>query len=303
MSPQELRDLMSTTDWDIMFVSDSPYKYKTFRRKQDRRTYPAQLEFGLKNGLTLPGGLNPGQQVTLLLDRIALPYYGLSSFDDLPTPFRCVATDLNKSEPVVLGKGPLAQAMRATMAIPGVFTPVNYDDWLLVDGGALNNIPANVVKQMGADIVIAVNVGADVAPNPAAKEAQDSLLTLLGRTIDAMMTAGVRAGLKDADLIIDPDLVGLDSMAWRRSGDLADRGVQAAEAMKEKLLPYALGEEEYRAFVDGARSEAAHDAALAEPRDRDRRLRRGGGSTSPTRCRGTSAGRSTGSACRRTSSA
>ena len=76
------------------------------------------------------------------------------------------------------------------MAIPGVFTPVNYEDWLLVDGGALNNIPANVVKQMGADIVIAVNVGADVGDRTA--EDEDSLVTLLGRTIDTMMTAGVR---------------------------------------------------------------------------------------------------------------
>jgi NTE family protein len=249
MSPHELRELMASVDWDIMFVSDSPYKYKTFRRKEDRRTYPAQLEFGLKHGIALPGGLNPGQQVTLLLDRIAMPYYGLSTFDDLPTPYRCVATDLNKAEPVVLGKGPLSQAMRATMAIPGVFTPVNYDDWLLVDGGALNNIPANVVKQMGADLVIAVDVGADVDTTPGSAKAQDSLITLLGRTIDTMMTVGVRAGLKDADLIIDPDLRGLDSMSWRQSGDLADRGLQAAEAMKEKLLPYALGEDEYRAFA------------------------------------------------------
>jgi NTE family protein len=247
MSPGELRELMASVDWDVMFVADSPYKYKTFRRKQDRRLFPGQLELGLKNGVALPGGLNPGQQVTLLLDRIALPYYALERFDDLPTPYRCVATDLNKSETVVLGKGPLAQAMRATMAIPGVFTPVNYENWLLVDGGALNNIPANVVKELGADVVIAVDVSADA--DPAARRGEDSLLTLLGRTIDTMMTASMRTGLKAADVILDPDLKGLDSMAWRRSGDLADRGVEAAERMKEKLLPYALGEEEYRAFM------------------------------------------------------
>jgi NTE family protein len=261
LSPKELRDMMAAVDWDMMFVADSPYKYKTFRRKEDRRAFPTQLEFGLKHGFTLPGGLNPGQQVTLLLDRIALPYGALATFDDLPTPYRCVATDLNKSEVVVLGKGPLAQAMRATMAIPGVFTPVNYENWLLVDGGALNNIPANVVKQMGADVVIAVDVSADVEPPP--QRGSDSMLTLLGRTIDAMMTAGVRAGLKDADIIVDPDLKGLDSMSWRRSGDLADRGVDAAERLKEKLLPYALGEEEYRAFL--AEREKKRQTATAAP--------------------------------------
>ena len=74
MSPQEIQDLMNEVDWDLMFIADSPYKYKTFRRKQDKRAYPSQLELGLKGGITLPGGLNPGQQIALLLDRIALSY-------------------------------------------------------------------------------------------------------------------------------------------------------------------------------------------------------------------------------------
>ena len=77
-----------------MFLADSPFQYKTFRRKQDKRAFPSQLEFGLKHGFTLPAGLNPGQQMALLLDRIAMPYYDIASFDELPTPFRCVATDL-----------------------------------------------------------------------------------------------------------------------------------------------------------------------------------------------------------------
>ena len=93
----------------------------------------------------------------------------------------------------MLGKGPLAQAMRATMAIPGVFTPVNYENWLLVDGGALNNIPADVVREMGADVVIAVDVSADVPAVPR-KPGDDSLLILLSRTLDAMMKAGARLG-------------------------------------------------------------------------------------------------------------
>src|SRR6187401_1576428 len=185
MTPDEIAQLMRTTDWDAMFISDSPFKYKTFRRKQDKRAYPSQLELGLKGGITLPGGLNPGQQIALLLDRIALSYADMESFDDLPTPFRCVATDLTNAEAVVLGRGSLAQAMRATMAIPGVFTPVNYENWLLVDGGALNNIPADVTKKMGANTVIAVNVGADSATEA---QTQGSLVALLGRTIDTMMT-------------------------------------------------------------------------------------------------------------------
>ncbi len=248
MTPAEIRALMNETDWDIMFLPDSPFRYKTFRRKEDRRAYPAQLEFGLKGGFRLPSGLNPGQQVALLLDRIALPYPELASFDELPTPYRCVATDLRKGEPVVLGKGSLAQAMRATMAIPGVFTPVNYENWLLVDGGALNNIPADVVRAMGADIVIAVNVAAD----PDDKEEQErieSLFALLGKTIDTMMSTGTRKALEAADVIIDPDLKGLTSADWRRSDDLADRGKAGAEAQSAAISRYALSPEAHAQFM------------------------------------------------------
>src|SRR4029077_9188856 len=100
-----------------------------------------------------------GQQVDLLLARIAAPYYGLARFDDLPTPFRAVAVDLVKGEKVVLSDGSLATALRATMSLPGIFPPVERDGRVLVDGGALNNIPADVVKSLGATEVIAVDVG------------------------------------------------------------------------------------------------------------------------------------------------
>ena len=245
MTPAEIRALMKAADWDLMFLSDSPYKYKNFRRKQDKRDFPAQLEFGIKHGISLPGALNPGQQVALMLDRIALPYGDLKSFDDLPTPFRAVATDLRKGDVVVLGRPPLARAMRATMSIPGVFAPVNWDDWLLVDGGVLNNIPADVVRKLGADIVIAVNVGADAGDE---KEQTASLFALLGKTIDTMMTTSTRRSLESADLIIDPDLKGLTSMSWRVSDDLADRGYQAAQAMDGKLQGYAITADAHAAF-------------------------------------------------------
>ena len=242
MTPAEIKELMKTADWDLMFLSDSPYKVKTFRRKQDKRDFPSQLEFGLKHGITLPGALNPGQQVALMLDRIALPYGDLKSFDDLPTPYRAVATDLRKGGVVVLGRPPLSRAMRATMSIPGVFAPVNWDDWLLVDGGVLNNVPADVVRQLGADIVIAVDVGADVGDE---KEQTASLLALLGKTIDTMMTTSTRRSLESADLIIDPDLKGLTSTSWRLSDDLADRGYKAASALEGKLQGYAMAPDAY----------------------------------------------------------
>ena len=131
LSPDEIQALMKDADWELMFLADSPFRYKTFRRKEDARAFPAQIDFGLKGGLKLPSGLNAGQQIELLLDHIALPYYEIRDFDALPTPFRCVATDIRKSEPLVMGSGSFARALRATMAIPAVFTPVALDDGVL----------------------------------------------------------------------------------------------------------------------------------------------------------------------------
>ncbi len=245
MSSAELEALMQETDWDLMFLADTPFRYKTFRRKEDARAYPGQIDFGLKNGLTLPAGLNAGQQVQLMLRRIAYPYYDLTSFDDLPTPFRSVSADLRTSDQVVMDSGSLASAMRATMAIPGVFTPVERDGRLLVDGGTLNNIPADVARNMGADVVIAVNVGTSSEP----AEAPSNMFAILGATLSTMMNAGIKTALKQADIVVAPDMKGLDGMAWRSSDELIRRGYAAAEAAKDQLLRYAVDEATYAAWT------------------------------------------------------
>jgi len=130
------------------------------------------------------------------------------------------------------------------MAIPGVFTPVAVDDLLLVDGGTLNNVPADVTRSMGADAVIAVNVGAatDGAPEP------ENLFDVLGQSMDMMMAAGVDRAIASADVIVSPDLRGLTGLDFRRSEELADRGYAAAEAMRDALLPYAVDAAAYQAW-------------------------------------------------------
>ena len=242
LSPDEIEALMKKADWDLMFLGDSPFRYKTFRRKEDARAFPGMLDFGLKGGFKLPSGLNAGQQVELLLDTIALPYYGVKNFDELPTPFRCVATDIRAGEPIVMSDGSFARALRATMSIPAVFTPVVLDNRLLVDGGTLNNVPADVVKAMGAQVAIAVNVSSSTDESPGTPS---TIFAVLGQTLDSIMTIGTRQALKSADLIIVPNLKGLSGGAWRRVDDLIAKGYEAAEASSAALLPYQVDEAAY----------------------------------------------------------
>jgi len=256
MSAQELRDLIVTTDWDTMFGSTS-FPFKNLRRKEDARSYPSRLEFGLKRGIVPPSALNDGQQVDLLLARIAAPYYALETFDQLPTPFRVVAVDLRAAEKVVLDRGPLATALRATMSLPGVFPPVERDGRVLVDGGALDNVPADVVRSMGASTVIAVDVG--VPPG----EVDLSLFGLIGGTVDTMMRAATRLALKDADLTIAVDVGGFGSLDWRRADELIARGYQAAESHRAELIKYRVSDEEWQRWL--ASRQARRRTALPDP--------------------------------------
>ena len=248
MSADELTALLHGTDWDEMFGFSS-FRFKNMRRKEDARAYPARIELGLKQGLALPAALNSGQQVDFLLTRIAGPYGVLASFDDLPTPFRAVAVDLVTAQQVVLDEGSLASAMRATMSLPGIFPPVERDGRVLVDGGALNNVPADVVRRMGADVVVAVNVGfmGDT------QAVSGSLFGLMTQTIDVMMQASTRASMKSADIVINPSLDAFTSLDWRRSAELAAAGYQAAEALRDRLLPLAVGEAEWTEYQERRR--------------------------------------------------
>jgi len=249
MDAAELDTMLGDINWDEMFGS-SDFKFKNIRRKNDNRAYPSRLEFGIKKGIVPPTSLNDGEQVELLLGRIAGPYYDVDNFDDLPTPFRAVAVDLVTATQVVLSRGSLPQAMRATMSLPLIFPPVDMDGRVLVDGGAMNNVPANVVKAMGADKVVAVNVG----------ELGDSegvsytMLGLAGATLDAMMRASTKSSINAADVIINVPLKSFGSLDWRRSRELIEEGYKAAEAMRDQLLPLAVSEADYAAWQQARQS-------------------------------------------------
>jgi NTE family protein len=246
MDAAALDDMLKRINWDEMFGA-SNFAFKNIRRKADARAYPSRLEFGVKRRIVAPTALNNGEQVDLLVGRIAAPYYAAATFDELPTPFRAVAVDLLSASPVILDRGPLASAMRATMSLPLIFPPVQLDGHLLVDGGVMDNVPADVVRRMGATRVVAVNVG-DLTDR---EKVDSSMFALAGATLDAMMRANTKVAIKDADVIINVPLASFGSLDWRRSPALIDEGYKAAEAMRDVLLPLAVSEAEYARWTAG----------------------------------------------------
>ncbi len=250
MTAADIRELLHNADWDLIFSGGAPYSLKEFRRKQDSRQYQVKLELGLRHGFSLPSSLDSGHFVGLMLSRIALPYSTLPSFDALPIPFRCMATDLEEGELVTLDHGSLGLAMRATMAIPGVFAPVDWQGRLLVDGGLLNNVPGDIVRAMGADVVIAVDVGEALKNRDQLRSALDQA----SQSLTVMIQHGATHGLNDADIIIRPDLQSVGSTDWRKSDAIADRGAAAAAEHASELMTLALSEEDWQAHLEEIRA-------------------------------------------------
>ena len=244
MSVDELEALLTQTDWDEMFGSTA-YRYKSVRRKEDARAYPSHLEFQMRRGFALPVALNNGQQVDLLLARIGGLYGDLPTFDSLPTPFRTVAMDLRTSEAVVLDSGYLSTAMRATMSLPGIFPPIETGPWVLVDGGPMNNVPADVVRTLGADVVVAVTVGS----NTDTSSVSFSVFGLMNNTTAAMMRANTRRGIASADIVINPRVQHFSGLDWRRGRQLEKAGYDGAQAARAELLPLAVDDATWRQYL------------------------------------------------------
>ncbi len=264
LSPAEVQTFAEDIDWDTVFLNDTPFKNKTWRRKEDARRFPAQIEFGLKRGLISPTGLNSGREVDSVIDGLTFPYDLVTDFDQLPTPMRLVAADTRKAEVVVMGSGNLSDAMRATMSLPGIFPPVALGDQLLVDGGTLNNVPADVVRAMGADFVIAIDVGGGAeAAEAATQEAKNAptLFSVMGAAIDTMMRSATNRALKETDLLIVPKILPYGGMSWKDSRALAQRGYEAAEAHREALLKHQMDETTYAAW-QAARQARRRSAAF-----------------------------------------
>jgi NTE family protein len=248
MSAEEIQKFAETIDWDATLLPEPTYRQLGYRRKQDRRDYQIVAALGLKHGLNGPNGFSSGHGIGLLLDRIAFPASGIASFDDLPIPFRCVATDMLSGDRVVMRDGSLATAIRASMAIPGVFTPVEINGRVLADGGMVENIPVEALREMDPDPVAVIAVDLRV---PLGEPRQlESLTGVLSRALDVTLLQNERRSLALANSIITVDTAGFSISDYVRLQDLIRLGYQSAASQAAGLQTYAIKDEaEWRQYL------------------------------------------------------
>lgn len=253
-SPKEIHETVATTDWDAILYDRLRYRDLDFRRREDLRTHPNTLEFGIISGLHLPAGLNSGHHVGLLLDRLALPYSTLRNFDDLPIPFRCVGVDLVTRRQKTFGQehiyrdGQLSTALRATMSVPGIFSPVRDEDKVYVDGGVLDNLPVEVARQMGAEIVIAVHL------QSRALGAQETLsaIDVVKHSAEVVISANEARSLEKlqkADIAVIADVSKYSLSEYGKYQELITQGRSAAESKASLLQLLSVSPEEWKEYA------------------------------------------------------
>jgi len=245
MSADQLHEVIAGIDWEDALNDSPPRRDLAFRRKEDDRRYLMGLELGLRGGkIQWPRGFLTGQKLYFYLQSLTLDSADVGDFQRLPIAFKCVATDISTGDPVVLDRGNLATAMRASMAIPTVFSPVDLRGLVLVDGGISNNLPVDVVRAMGADVVIAVDLGV-----PLTERQVDSAIKIYGQMSRMLIRKNVEAQLANADLIIDPGVGGkYGTMEFDKINELVTIGYEAAREMADELRQFSIDPQEYQRF-------------------------------------------------------
>src|SRR5437899_4921120 len=244
-SPDQIETLIRSINWSEVLRGATPYADLSFRRKEDRRDYPNAFEFGLKKGKQFPSGFNSGQQVGLILDRVGLPYSEMKSFDELPIPFRCVATDLVAGDSYVFDHGSLAEAMRASISLPAFFTPVRERNRVLVAGGLVDILPVDVARQMGADIVIAVHLA---LPRLDPK-APLSSVAVLQRSANVSIAINELRSMENADILLKADVERFTMTDYNLYDKIGAEGYKAAQTKSALLFRLHVNEGEWQEIV------------------------------------------------------
>lgn len=245
MRAAELEYHLRQVNWATLFAPRVGRQYLSQRRKEEDFEISSVLELGLRNGeLRTPTGAVSSRGLETLLRRHTLPVRAVRDFDHLPIPFRAVATDLESGAAVVLGRGDLALALRSSMSVPGVFPPTEVEGRLLGDGSLVDNVPIDVARAMGVDIVIAVNTGTPLA----GRETLQSAVGITTQMLNILTEQNVQrslAALGERDLLISPPMGNLDASEFERVAEAIALGEQGAQAALTRLRQFALTPKAY----------------------------------------------------------
>ena len=263
-TPEEMEALVRGADWDRIFSDRAPREFLSFRRKEDDLRLIGKSELGVKrDGLVFPRGALGSQNLEEFLRQLSSPASDARTLNDLPILFRAVATDLVTGEQVVLADVPLATAMRASMSVPGAFAPTQVDGRLLGDGGLVRNLPVEVARQMGADVIIAVNVGTPLMP----KDALASAFGVAQQMINILteQNVGISLGmLLPEDVLISPALRDVSFIDFDRGEESIRIGEAAAREVAPRLAALAVDPPRYAAWeAQRTRRPQSHERPVA----------------------------------------
>ncbi len=224
----ELTEIVNNANWDDLLSNKISLDKVTFEEKFYYGRY--LLEFYYQNKkLQFPKGIIEGQALMELFSNLTRPVHGITDFNDFPIPFACIGTNIVTGEPVVLNKGSLALSMRASMAIPSIFTPVRIDDQLLVDGGLVRNMPVPEILDMGADIVIGVFVSSDLDP----EDKLNSAVSILAQSAFIKSAFDSREQMAKCDILVVPDLKEYSTGSFSSTAGIMEKGMEAGKQYVE----------------------------------------------------------------------
>lgn len=253
-SASEVEAIMMGVDWDSGYSDTIPRNILSYRDKQLRDRYNIPLNIGYNEGqVRAPSGLLRGQTMSQLLRQSTDLVQQFGNFDDLAIPYRAVATDLETSLPVVISHGSMVKAMQASATVPGALQPAQIEGKLLVDGGIANNMPVDVVKAMGADIIIAVDIGSPLVK----KDKLDSTIAVLDQLSNFLTNASTEKQkllLTDKDVLIRPAIDALSTTDFTIMPLALTLGKEAANGQLDKLSSMSVSPEEYAAYVEAKKA-------------------------------------------------
>lgn len=233
-TPEQLDSIVMAQNWNMMLSDKTNPKLMTQQARQQQSQYILSVPFFEKPKDLIGGGVIKGRNIGNMLWQLTQGYHDSIRFDKLPIPFACVAQDLVTGEEVVFKSGVLPIALRASMSIPGVFAPISFDGQLLIDGGLVNNYPVDIAREMGADIIIGVDVQ---DPMKSAKEMQGSILAQLSQLIDLQGKNKEDINIENSDVYIKVNVSGYNTASFTTTAidTLIDRGENAARTKMEQL--------------------------------------------------------------------